>query len=124
MNPSQKISWPKSHSPATMDRRSKHWPRDKSFTSDMAALCMLQHGRAYKIETAESWNPSGIHKWRIHSSIDVRYRQRGELLPHQGGCTGAPTLAKEGRLAVNDQQADRILADTFATAGNGSSAAS
>jgi hypothetical protein len=37
---------------------------------------------------------------------------------------GTPTLAKEARLAVNDQQADRILADTFATAGNVSSAAS
>jgi hypothetical protein len=46
-----------------------------------------------------------------------RYRRRGELLPHQGGCTGTPTLAKGGGLAVNDQQANRILDDTFATAG-------
>jgi hypothetical protein len=50
-------------------------------------------------------------------SIVLERGRRGELLPHQGGCTGTPTLAKAGGLAVNDQQADRRLDDTFATAG-------
>jgi hypothetical protein len=27
----------------------------------------LERGHAYKIESAESWKPSGIHKWRIHA---------------------------------------------------------
>jgi hypothetical protein len=34
-----------------------------------------------------------------------------------GDAVNTPTLAKAGGLAVNDQQADRILDDTFAAAG-------
>ena len=40
-----------------MDRRFKHRPRDRSLTTDMAALRIWQHGGAYKIERRESWNP-------------------------------------------------------------------